>query len=613
MDIDRAAFNETLAAATDRLLAARRADGHWTGELSSSALSTATAVTALSLVDADLHRALIARGGDWLGEHRNADGGWGDTTVSKSNLATTLLVWSALALAGDQRAAVAAGAEAWLKREAGSLEPEALAAAIDASYGQDRTFSAPILTMAALTGRLGEGRDAWRWVYPLPFELAACPHRLLKWLRLPVVSYALPALIAVGQVRHHHLRPVCAAARLVRRLAAPAALRKLERIQPESGGFLEAAPLTSFVAASLAAMDRRDHPAARRGVEFLVGSVLPDGSWPIDTNLATWVTTLAVKALSVGGDAPQGLDAAACESLRTWLLDQQHRVVHPYTNAEPGGWAWTDLSGGVPDADDTPGALLALRCLGPVDDRARDAAAAGVKWLCDVQNRDGGIPTFCRGWGKLPFDRSSPDLTAHALHALRAWRADLPAPITKRAARAIGRMSSYLRAAQRRDGSWAPLWFGNEHAAGQENPVYGAARAVLGLGSPAGDPPVEFAVTLGCEFLLDAQHPDGGWGGDATAPASIEETALAVDALASIRARCRDSDLDDPASIDPGIAGGVRWLIDHTGRGTRFEPTPIGLYFAKLWYFERLYPLIFTVSALRRVHCLRGQATRAHL
>ena len=38
----------------------------------------------------------------------------------------------------------------------------------------------------------------------LPFELAALPHQLFGWLRLPVVSYALPALIAIGQVRHHH-------------------------------------------------------------------------------------------------------------------------------------------------------------------------------------------------------------------------------------------------------------------------------------------------------------------------------------------------------------------------------------------------------------------------
>jgi hypothetical protein len=28
------------------------------------------------------------------------------------------------------------------------------------------------------------------------------------------------------------------------------------------------------------------------------------------------------------------------------------------------------------------------------------------------------------------------------------------------------------------------------------------------------------------------------------------------------------------------------------------EPAPIGFYFAKLWYYERLYPMIFTVGAL---------------
>ncbi|HND53227.1 MAG TPA: hypothetical protein PLV92_12545, partial [Pirellulaceae bacterium] len=30
------------------------------------------------------------------------------------------------------------------------------------------------------------------------------------------------------------------------------------------------------------------------------------------------------------------------------------------------------------------------------------------------------------------------------------------------------------------------------------------------------------------------------------------------------------------------------------------ESSPIGLYFAKLWYHERLYPLSFTVAALGR-------------
>ena len=97
--------------------------------------------------------------------------------------------------------------------------------------------------------------------------------------------------------------------------------------------------------------------------------------------------------------------------------------VIPFTGAEPGGWGWSDLSGAVPDADDTPGALLALRyvIVEESKDRSRvmrakpewhqaDAAAWRIEWLLNLQNRDGGWPTFCRGWGTLPFDRSGSDL-----------------------------------------------------------------------------------------------------------------------------------------------------------------------------------------------------------
>ena len=172
----------------------------------------------------------------------------------------------------------------------------------------------------------------------------------------------------------------------------------------------------------------------RAGVAFLAASVRDDGSWPIDTNLATWATTLSIEALAAGGPLASWLDDAERATLLEWILGQQYRVEHPYTHAAPGGWAWTDLAGGVPDADDTAGALLALAQLpgpaggSPSDARVRDAAEAGVRWLLDLQNRDGGMPTFCRGWTGLPFDRSGPELTAHAVRAWCAWRPHLASP-----------------------------------------------------------------------------------------------------------------------------------------------------------------------------------------
>jgi squalene-hopene/tetraprenyl-beta-curcumene cyclase len=43
---------------------------------------------------------------------------------------------------------------------------------------------------------------------------------------------------------------------------------------------------------------------------------------------------------------------------------------------------------------------------------------------------------------------------------------------------------------------------------------------------------------------------------------------------------------------------GLAWLTDSIERGGHEQAVPIGLYFAKLWYYERLYPLIFATSAL---------------
>jgi hypothetical protein len=64
------------------------------------------------------------------------------------------------------------------------------------------------------------------------------------------------------------------------------------------------------------------------------------------------------------------------------------------------------------------------------------------------------------------------------------------------------------------------------------------------------------------------------------------------------------------------IERGVAWLIEHTRQGTHFPASPIGFYFAKLWYWERLYPLVWTVSALGMAsRALRGEVapTAAHV
>jgi squalene-hopene/tetraprenyl-beta-curcumene cyclase len=580
--LDRVRLERAYQTALAALLAERTPEGHWVGQLSTSALSTATAVSALALVRQ--HEDLVAGGTAWLAAHQNADGGWGDTVKSFSNISTTMLCRAAFHITGTaaRHADSLRRADAYMAERHGTT-PEQHAEAVRQRYGKDRTFSVPILMTSALAGLV-----LWQEVPPLPFELACFPQSLFRFLRLPVVSYALPALIAIGQAVYHHR----GSWNPLRRFAINKSLRVLQAIQPSSGGYLEATPLTSFVTMALAACGLADHPVARRAVEFLAKSVLPDGSWPIDTNLATWVTTLSINALGAAGEL-ESLDR--CDAVREWLLKQQYKQRHPYTGAEPGGWAWTDLPGGVPDGDDTPGALLALRQLSdhPPPDQVRKAVSAAYTWLVRIQNRDWGWPTFCRGWGHLPFDRSGTDLTAHAIRAIRAWSGRLPPmyPAGKHYDSFLCEVGEeYLQRSQRLDGSWLPLWFGCQHAPDDENPTYGTARVLAAyrdLGMMETDP-----ARRGIAWLVLAQNQDGGWGGAANTPSSIEETALAVEVLLG-------------ATPQAAAERGLMWLIERIEAGGLYDPTPIGFYFAKLWYYEKLYPIIFSVAAL-------GRARRQH-
>src|SRR5260370_32854911 len=92
-----AAYQTALAA----LLAERTSEGHWVGELSTSALSTATAVMALHLVGergGSRHDNLVAGGLRWLAEDQNSVRGLGGTNKSLNNISTDLLCPSPLFL-----------------------------------------------------------------------------------------------------------------------------------------------------------------------------------------------------------------------------------------------------------------------------------------------------------------------------------------------------------------------------------------------------------------------------------------------------------------------------------------------------------------------------------
>lgn len=585
-----------LNVATKHLLGEMGGNGFWEGHLSSSALSTATAVIALARLNTAETSAgdevLIDGGLNWLAKHQNKDGGWGDTDLSFSNISTTCLAWAAFGATNTDGIfpETTGRAREWLQHASGSTAEgweRNLAEAIRRRYGKDRTFSVPILTACILSGRLG--KRGWEEVPGLPFELAALPHGFYGALQLPVVSYALPALIAIGRSIHRHAPTKNPFWRVVRGLVDGRTARKLETIQPENGGFLEATPLTSFVLMNLAAIGEGLSKTAQRAATFIRGSVREDGSWPIDTNLSTWVSTWAVNGIQKQRDL---LSYETRSVLKDWLLKQQYVERHPYTNAAPGGWAWTDLPGGVPDADDTPGALLALLALGTVDSNVRRAGEMGTRWLLGLQNRDGGIPTFCRGWGTLPFDRSGADITAHTLRAWSAWLPQWNGKLREQVNRAIYKGIKYLQSQQRQDGTWLPLWFGNQNVDGEENVTWGTARVVLALRElqNRGFESAPEMLLRGKAALVELQRKDGGWSGGFPQhlKSSVEETGVALEALAG-------------SSHTNVVNRGVEWLVEQVESGAWLSPAPVGFYFAKLWYFEKLYPQLATVAALGSV------------
>jgi squalene-hopene/tetraprenyl-beta-curcumene cyclase len=97
-----------------------------------------------------------------------------------------------------------------------------------------------------------------------------------------------------------------------------------------------------------------------------------------------------------------------------------------------------------------------------------------------------------------------------------------------------------------------------------------------------------YEAKRGYNWLLVNQNADGSWGGSQGIPGSIEETALALEVLADTA----------PSMV---VERAADWLIGQVLAGNLSHPAPIGFYFAKLWYFEKLYPIIFTIAALGRL------------
>jgi squalene-hopene/tetraprenyl-beta-curcumene cyclase len=589
----RAQFEEL----SSQLLQKRNAKGYWEGQLSSSALGVAVAVTALHFYDQEGSAFEINHGLYWLKVNINEDGGFGDSPSSVSNVSTTLLCYAAVKACSKQMNGdlLIQKMGSYLADQNIDVNSEKLIPAILDYYKTDRTFSVPILTMCALCGV--PGHEAFDAIPQLPFELSLMPRSIYRMLNLSVVSYAIPALIAVGIAIFKFKSKKNLLMRLVRQSSIDKSLTLLRQIQPKSGGYLEAIPLTAFVVLCLIESGYRDLEIVRDGINFLRRTQRDDGSWPIDIDLSTWVSTLAVKSFRKNID--KALSEVDKTNITAHFLHIQNKIIHSFNGTQPGGWGWTCHSGSVPDGDDTPGTILALLALNKNNSQhIADPVIAGCNWLFELQNSDGGFPTFSKGWGKLPFDQSCADLTGHALLAMArtedVFSSSLDSKHHGRFKKSFTDAIRYLKKHQHASGYWLPLWFGNQHTKDHANPVYGTARVLAYLNETLNttlgkeyEVILKLMILQGCEYLISVQNEDGSWGGAKAIMGSIEETSLAITALVV-------NGHGDACNF------GLKWLNRQFDSG-QMVSSPIGLYFASLWYDEQLYPLTAAVECFSAV------------
>lgn len=244
-----------------------------------------------------------------------------------------------------------------------------------------------------------------------------------------------------------------------------------------------------------------------------------------------WSTALAAMALhSAGLPAETGPIARAQDH----LLATQTREPMPRANqrkpkaSRTGGWPFQRGNFNMPDTDDTGVVLAALASLnsgrGPRD--AFRAIDRGVEWLRDMQNPDGGFPTFV--WG-LPSKKPGPmfmtDLPA-ALDDLRTVGSLLKSPppelgdpslegVTGRVLWGLGKAGvscdepwireaiAFLKRQQCENGSWWGRW--------KVCYLAETATILLGLGAVGEEMNASY-ITRAVQWIASCQNSDGGFG-----------------------------------------------------------------------------------------------------
>ncbi|MSR30157.1 MAG: squalene--hopene cyclase [Gemmataceae bacterium] len=322
-----------------------------------------------------------------------------------------------------------------------------------------------------------------------------------------------------------------------------------------------------------------------------------------------WDTALACITLADVNDpaSKPGL-ARAVE----WLMGKEVKdrgdchQLHP--DMRPSGWFFEYRNEFYPDIDDTVMVILALAKTGLIEKPScREAVERAVRWIFQMQNRDGGWGAFDRDIDqeiltKVPFadhnamlDPTCPDITARVLEALGGFGCT-EADIHIRSA------VEFIRKTQEPCGGWPGRW--------GVNYLYGTWQVLVGLRAVGFDMSSPMA-RAGVRWLKSCQQDNGAWGESC---ASYDDPAFAGKgdptpsqtawAILGLMAAGEENSLE--------VRAGLEYLIHNQLQDGSWEEEPFtGTGFPKVFYLRyHFYRVYFPAMALARFSCTHGYTAK---
>ncbi len=234
---------------------------------------------------------------------------------------------------------------------------------------------------------------------------------------------------------------------------------------------------------------------------------------------ASWDTGFALQALATApqvAGVPEALRRGADALGRQQIAESFDGFREAYRADPKGGWCFPGAWHGWPVSDCTAEAVLGIIAAAP-EALSATALREAIQFMLRGQNRDGGFGSYearrsrvglewinpAEMFGDSMTEQSYVECTASCLAALAACRRQAPETVDQSTANAMSRAGAWLRRNQASDGSWRGVW-GVQFIYG----TFFGIRGLLAAGALPGDP----ALRLACQWLLERQQDDGGWG-----------------------------------------------------------------------------------------------------